>query len=410
MSAIDTTRGFGAAPPNMDWLHKLLPPGGKVGITVSHPTPAAGTAVPGSANGNPLVQNPTATPGPAGPGAVAPGVAPGRTGPAAPAVPAAPHDVNPNDGNWWNPYTGKQENIPGVNAAGIITDPNAFWTYYSNNKSGILDALATQLSKGGATNFQKPIDYNSIVTGDEGYQSGLSGINLNRWMEALNYGDPSVFAGMGMTPEQQQAIINNPNSQLNALRRSTTKANYDANSGIASHGAWSSGARNQAIENNTLDDIRSQQGYHDQALGKAQSFDQAQTDLFRDVKTALEKDGKFDSGDQEHNQAIYNATHKVITDTTKAAVDLAHKHPTSGQDAQHLIDAINAALKDHGKMFGADITKQLTGRLAYLKEVIRQNSSRQTVIGRDGGTITQAMKNSKLGGSLAGGPKGYTRP
>lgn len=408
MSAIDTSRNLGA--PNIDWIHKLLPPGGKASITVSHPT--TGITAPANANGNPAVQDPAHTAGPAA-NAIAPtGLPPARptpTAPVTPAVPPAPHDTNPNDGNWWNPYTGKQENIPGVNSSGVITDPNAFWTYYSSNKSGILDALATQLSKGPATNFQKPIDYNAIVTGDEGYQSGLSGINLNRWMEALNYGDPSVFAGMGLTPEQQAAISNNPNSQLNALRRATTKANYDANSGIASHGAWSSGARNQALENNTLEDIRAQQGYHDQALGKATSFDQAQTDLFRETKNALEKDGKFDSGDQEHNQAIYDATHKVITDTTKAAVDLAHKHPTSSADAQHLIDAINAALKDHGKMFGADITKQLTARLAYLKGVIRQNSSRQTVMTRDGGVIG-AMKSSTLGGAQAGGPSGYKRP
>lgn len=401
--ATNPLQSFGASPTSADWLHSLLPPGGKVSVTVAHPT-----------TGITNVANPSQTAGPAGPNNIPPGGAfqnhPGTPAPTAAPTPAAPHDTNPADGNWWNPYTGKQEAIPGVNAQGIITDPNAFWNYYSANKSGVLDALAAQMAKGGAANFQKPIDYNAIVTGDENYQQGLAGINLDRWNAALKYGDPSVFADMNLTPEQQQAISNNPNSVLAALRRTTTKANYDANSGIASHGAWSSGARNQAIENNTLDDIRGQAQLHDDALQQKQGYDQTQTTLFKSVKDSLEANGKFDSGDQEHNQAIFDATHKVITDTTKAANDLAHKHPSSIADAKNLVAAINAALKDHEKLFGPALSKQMRDRINYLNEVIRRGSGKgEPVIGKNAGVLN-ALKNSKLGGSLAGGPSGYTRP
>src|SRR5882672_5684207 len=96
---------FGPTGANMDWVHNLLPPGGKVSITVAHPT----TGLTSVANG--------ATPGPAGPNNIPPPqvLNPPKPGaPGAPATPVAPHDTNPNDGNWWNPYSGKQEAIPGV--------------------------------------------------------------------------------------------------------------------------------------------------------------------------------------------------------------------------------------------------------------------------------------------------------
>lgn len=410
---------YGAAPfaaiqsPHLQtpsWLHSLLPPGGKLSLSIQHPTtgiPGAGAAPLGARGDQPV--DPSRGAGSQGVGgATAPGVGsgPGVTGTPGAGAPVAPHDQNPNDGNWWNPYSGKQEAIPGVNAAGVITDPNAFWAYYSSNKSAVLDVLAARLAGGPATNFQKPVDYNSIIQGDSRYQTGLADQNQGRWNAALGYGDASIYGNM-MTPDQQAAAANNPNSIINQMKRALLKSNYDANSTTAAHGGWSSGARQQNLENNALDNVREQAHQRDLAIADKQGFDKAQSSLFDTVKNQLQTEGAFDPGDQEHNQALYDATHAAITQTVNSANALAHQHPTSSQDAQHLIDAINKALKDHSTLLGGKTITDLKNRIIYLKAVIAHSGGKGQIMTR---TVGAPSVLNTLGGAQAGGPGGFHRP
>src|SRR5262249_43686256 len=109
------------------WIHSLLPAdGGKVSVTV--------------ASNNPTTNPTTAL--------AAQAVAPKAAAPAPPALK-----------QWFNPYTGKTEGISGMNAAGVITDPNAFWNYYAHYKSATLNTIAQNAAKAGNVAYGRTINY-----------------------------------------------------------------------------------------------------------------------------------------------------------------------------------------------------------------------------------------------------------
>lgn len=402
-----------------DWLQSLLPPGGKVSLTVQHPTginavanqaPATLAAAPPSTiNKSPGIPHPqpgTPTPQPQpvptpNPNAIPPGTMANTQN--------APQDMNAMDGLWFNPYTGRNETIPGVNNKGIITDANAFWAYYNRYKTPVLDALAQQVAKAGT--FSNPIDYNGIITSDADYQTGLAGINLQRWQDALAYGDPSLYASLGLTAAQQQAIRENPNSTIQQLKRALTQQNYNANSTAAAHGAWSSGARNQDLENNALENIYNTAAAHDAAVNRLQGYDQGQRELYDKVKSDLETSGAFDSKDPEANKAIYAASHAVVQKATAGINKLLNGMSDihSVTDARNYMHAVNAALKDYRNMLTPRQKAQLQAQQKQAQAMARAMLAAHRV--KQGGTIVSGPKpKAAPTQGIAGGPHGIHRP
>jgi len=336
MAAIDTTP---------DWLKNLLPDtGGKVSVTLQGAT--APTVAPAAA----VSAAPTATTA-AAPTPTTQQLAPMAAAAVAP-KPTAAAPAPPATKTWFNPYTGKNETIPGMSAAGAITDPNAFWNYYAHYQTPTLQALATK-GAAGANAYGKPIDYNPIVPSNPNYQTGLANINLQRYIEALQYGDTSLFGDMGLTAEQKNAIAANPNSTLNQMRRDFLKANYDVSSGLASHGLWSSGARNQGLQNNLLANIRQQQGAQMGIQLKNQQWDQQQRDLFQSVKGDLEKNAKYDPGNVEHNKILQTQANAVVARmASEANTFLKNLLPTNSHSIEDMRKAMHSILDTKRKYNG----------------------------------------------------------
>lgn len=375
-----------------DWMRSLLPDGGKVSVTV-HSGPSTGGITAASVDPRTGVAlqpgqapMPAAAPAPTSTvsamRAVTPNTAvnPNQNDPNGPQHPTPPGTPPPDPHataaitatgyQWWNPYHGKYEPIPGVNNKGIVVDANAFWNYYTHYPSSVLDVFANKLASGNnpATWQHQYTDQEiaNMVQGNSDYITGLGGINNNRFQELLQFGEitPEQAKAFGLTPDQIKAIRENPVSDLNNIRRQLTSGIYERNASSAAHGAYNSGVRFNDIGNLQSEAIR-QQLTRQQALNAGlESENQHVQDLFRSVKDQMEQEGGFDPGDTEHNKAAWEATHKTITAAGKTGGDLL-KHigdpmkMKSVNDLRGVMGDIDKYLKQFGNLISPGLKAQL---------------------------------------------------